>query len=265
MVCSCCTSAGKGERSLPSDGPIETPSKVVGEVVEKTGTFLKKEDVCNGKKLGKPEEVKEEKVVEEPKGATQMLGDVLQNSPMLKALAETAGLVEEPKKEVRPEVAAAVEKLKDGIPVKQHKMNGTVKTRLLAISDDETKQMFLPMGRQMLSFGRRDKDLYLKDVKEVRPGTALDPETVGLPKRPKGMVGTPVLRRTSEGPVVARKAFSLILDDRTVDIECDDPDQCAILVSAFQLLVANAQHPISTDSVQQQPAAADESRPTEAE
>mmetsp|Transcript_4096 Transcript_4096/g.13456 ORF Transcript_4096/g.13456 Transcript_4096/m.13456 type:complete len:277 (+) Transcript_4096:43-873(+) len=259
LFCGCCTSVPKGERSVGSaeEAPPLSPKKVVvpSETVPPpttttTATRKAEEEVKEEAQSAPPPAEKAPDLVVSPPRTTQMM-DVLQNSPMLKALAESAGFVEESSTteesttapaapaEVRPEIAAAVADLKGaGIAVKKHSFNGTVRPKVLGISDDETKQLF---KEKKGLFRRSEKEVDLKDVKEVRPATALDPETVGLPKRPKGMVATPTLRRTSEGPAVARKAFSLILPDgNTVDLECDSPDQCATLVAAFELLVAKA-------------------------
>ena len=189
-----------------------------------------------------------------PSRTTQML-DVLQNSPMLRQLAETAGLVDESTApSIRPEVGEAITELKGaGIAVKKHGRDGGVRPRLLGINDEETQLTWKdPRGSRLNVFRRNDlKAIELKDVTAVRSGTDLDPETVGLAKRPLGMTGTPVLRRSAEGNVVAKKAFSLILSDRTIDIECNDSEQNSVLYAAFDLLVAKAKNPDALQKLQE--------------
>ena len=82
--------------------------------------------------------------------------------------------------------------------------------------------------------------LDLADVSEVRLGTTVDPETVGGPKRSSGMGGTKTLRKCADGPDVARRAFSLILDKRTLDIEMDSEARCAEFQGHFEALVKQA-------------------------
>ena len=106
-----------------------------------------------------------------------------------------------------------------------------------------------------------EKMIPLSDVLEVRAATEIDPTTLGDPKRPKGMAGTPVLRRSADGPatcetrrqttirrttygtsrsLTGKKAFSLILEDRTLDIECANQIQAKKIHAALKVLVDRA-------------------------
>ena len=60
--------------------------------------------------------------------------------------------------------------------------------------------------------------------------------------RPKFDVhaGTKTLRKCADGPDVARRAFSLILDKRTLDVEMDTEARCAEFHGHFEALVAQA-------------------------
>ena len=77
-------------------------------------------------------------------------------------------------------------------------------------------------------------------VIEVRAATEIDPTTVGSPRRPQGMAGTKTLRKCAYGPSIMHKSFSLILDGRSLDVECKSELQATKLREAFKLLVAEA-------------------------
>ncbi|KAH8070104.1 hypothetical protein JL721_5327 [Aureococcus anophagefferens] len=58
--------------------------------------------------------------------------------------------------------------------------------------------------------------------------TELDPRRSGAPeKRSGGMAGTETLRKSALGPEVGKQAFSLILPDRTLDVQCATPNEAS--------------------------------------
>ena len=77
----------------------------------------------------------------------------------------------------------------------------------------------------------------LDSVTSVRSAMEVDPTTVGNSKRPEGMGGTDILRRSADGPAVMKRAFSLILEDRSLDIECASELEARTLCSAFKVMV----------------------------
>lgn len=127
------------------------------------------------------------------------------------------------------EEVKSVLKSKAGWKVKKHCRDGHARARTLHLSDDERAITW-----------HRTKSIKLADVVEVRHGTTIDPTTIGLPKRPKGMAGTETLRKCADGSKVARRAFSLILSDRTLDFECDTVEEASKFCSAFQKFVERA-------------------------
>lgn len=131
--------------------------------------------------------------------------------------------------ETQLEDVKSVLKSKTGWKVKKHCRDGHARARTLHLTEDERAITW-----------HRTKTIKLSDVVEVRHGTTIDPTTVGLPKRPKGMAGTETLRKCADGSKVARRAFSLILSDRTFDFECDTVEEASKFCSAFQKLVEQA-------------------------
>mmetsp|Transcript_3809 Transcript_3809/g.11839 ORF Transcript_3809/g.11839 Transcript_3809/m.11839 type:complete len:277 (-) Transcript_3809:407-1237(-) len=266
--CSFCVGAKntKGERSMEEPPPQKVVGEVVPQIATEKSVAEKLDDVSTAAQTvlkettvaATPEKVAET-VVEEVKkddamSVSAQMEEVLQSSPILRSLAETAGLVDEtpqktPQKsppledtKASPAVLETVATLKGGVTLKKHSFHGGPKQRTIAVSDDELRLVWKDQkGSSKNLFAKKDKDVGLKEVKEVRPGTALDPETVGLPKRPKGMVGTTILRRSAEGSKIAKRAFSLILPDKTLDFETDDPAEATKLVAAFSYLVAKSQ------------------------
>ena len=54
------------------------------------------------------------------------------------------------------------------------------------------------------------------------------------------MAGTETLRKSALGPEVGKQAFSLILPDRTLDVQCATPTEAKALHAALKVLVAQA-------------------------
>eukprot|EP00635_Sarcinochrysidales_sp_CCMP3193_P001081 CAMPEP_0118896710 /NCGR_PEP_ID=MMETSP1166-20130328/4444_1 /TAXON_ID=1104430 /ORGANISM="Chrysoreinhardia sp, Strain CCMP3193" /LENGTH=307 /DNA_ID=CAMNT_0006835769 /DNA_START=95 /DNA_END=1018 /DNA_ORIENTATION=+ len=138
-----------------------------------------------------------------------------------------------PKIEMQVDLKEVKAKLKgDGIPFKKHCRDGKIRPRTLVLSDDES----------MVGWKKNDpkkKMVPLALINEVRPASAVDKSTV-TKARPKGMGGTETLRKSAEGPAVSRLAFSLILDDRTIDIQVASEVEAKKLCAAFKVLVDHA-------------------------
>ncbi|KAJ8599473.1 hypothetical protein CTAYLR_009543 [Chrysophaeum taylorii] len=123
-------------------------------------------------------------------------------------------------------------KSKQGWSVRKHCRDGRVRLRVLKLDAAETKLSW----KDAIS-----KTIKLDKVVEVRLGTILDPSTVGISnKRPKGTAGTVVLRRSADGQKIAKRAFSFILKDRTLDVETADEDECLKYCGAFQAIIEEA-------------------------
>ena len=121
-----------------------------------------------------------------------------------------------------------------GVPVLKHCRDGRIRPRALVLSGAGDK-----LGWKA---GQKEATMVaLKDVKEVRFATELDPTTVGASeKRAGGMAGTETLRKSALGPEVGKQAFSLILPDRTLDVQCATPTEAKALHAALKVLVAQA-------------------------
>ncbi|KAH8056830.1 hypothetical protein JL722_7044 [Aureococcus anophagefferens] len=106
-----------------------------------------------------------------------------------------------------------------GVPVLKHCRDGRIRPRALVLSGAGDK-LGWKAGQKEATM------LALKDVKEVRFATELDPTTIGASeKRAGGMAGTETLRKSALGPEVGKQAFSLILPDRTLDVQCATPNE----------------------------------------
>jgi len=124
-------------------------------------------------------------------------------------------------------------KLAAGVPFVKHCSDGKTRARTLILSKAGDKVGW-KVGQSEASM------LALKDVLEVRAGTSIDPSTVGDKKHPNGLAGTKVLRRCADGPGVCKKAFSLILADRSLDVELSSERECARYRAALERLVLDA-------------------------
>ena len=119
----------------------------------------------------------------------------------------------------------------DGLPFKKHCRDGKIRNRVLVLTSDE----------KFLGWKKNDpkKRVPLAAIKEVRLATAIDPSSIDE-KRPLGLAGTETLRKSADGPAVCRKAFSLILDDRTVDIQCDTDTEAKQISAALKVIIDQA-------------------------
>lgn len=93
--------------------------------------------------------------------------------------------------------------------------NGTV-TRLYW--SNEVKSNVLP---------DETKSVALREVLEIRRGSDPDPDKPGL-------IGTDVLRKAGLKPYELDNSFSLVLRDRTLDIQCKNNDDYLLLFSNLQ-------------------------------
>ena len=81
----------------------------------------------------------------------------------------------------------------------------------------------------------------LDSVECVRGASEVDPATIGRSaKRPGGMAGTEILRRTADGPAAMTRAFSLILADRAPAVECASELEARTLGAAVKVMVQQA-------------------------
>ncbi|KAJ8601967.1 hypothetical protein CTAYLR_004466 [Chrysophaeum taylorii] len=128
------------------------------------------------------------------------------------------------------ELAQFKQDLKAGIPIKKHCRDGRIRKRTLLL-DASGKKIGWKKNQNP------DTMIDLAEVLEVRNATELDPNTVGDAERPKGMAGTETLRKTCDGLAVAKRAFSLILRGRTLDIELPTELEAKKLSAAFKVLV----------------------------
>ena len=73
----------------------------------------------------------------------------------------------------------------------------------------------------------------LRDVDAVRMASEVDPAASLL----KPVAGTHILRQTADGPTIMKRAFSLVLVDRTLDVECGSELEARTLCAAFKVMV----------------------------
>ncbi|KAJ1453818.1 hypothetical protein M885DRAFT_522951 [Pelagophyceae sp. CCMP2097] len=164
------------------------------------------------------------------------VAEVKPPSPVKKPVVEKVVPVVVPKisraeslAEVPIDVAAVKALLVKGVSVKKHGSDGKIRPRVLYLNAAGTK------------FGWKQPEssfLPLSGISEVRRATEKDPSSKPDSKRPKGMAGTPTLRKTADGPAVALRAFSFIGQGRTYDFECADSAECQLLSGAFKAMIS---------------------------
>ena len=149
------------------------------------------------------------------------------------------------------DMPAILHRLNNGVPVLKHGSDGRIRERTLYLSAD---------GRSVgWREGRKSADFVsVAEILEVRAATELDPSSMeddqGLPderwgdKKAKqrapaatklrGVAGTATLRKTCKHQLArVKKAFSFILDHRTLDFECRSETEAKMLVAALKVLV----------------------------
>ena len=126
--------------------------------------------------------------------------------------------------------------LRKGLAVTKHCSNGTTKARILFC--DAACQKLGWKNPNGTPAKNRDS-LPLRAVLEVRAGMEVD--TLGSQEDPKGrtLMGTPTLRRCIDG-TSARRVFSFIYRDRTLDLEFSTEEECRKNLRLFKVLVAEA-------------------------
>mmetsp|Transcript_6245 Transcript_6245/g.19570 ORF Transcript_6245/g.19570 Transcript_6245/m.19570 type:complete len:100 (+) Transcript_6245:2-301(+) len=77
-------------------------------------------------------------------------------------------------------------------------------------------------------------------VNEVRPASALDPTTVGKHPHPLGLCGTETLRKSPLRLHEIKLMFSLVLGDRTIDIQASSMVEAEKLQAACKYMVDQA-------------------------
>lgn len=126
--------------------------------------------------------------------------------------------------------------LKKGLMVTKHCRDGKSRPRLLfcddACANIGWKQ---PNGNS----AKTTEMMPLSLVEEVRSAVEIDKLGSMEDKKGRTLAGTATLRKCIEG-TSARRAFSLIFKDRTVDIEVSTEDECRNTIRYFKVLVAEA-------------------------
>ena len=144
-----------------------------------------------------------------------------------------------PKKRVavsRDAIETFKEHLRKGLAVTKHCSNGKTKPRVLFCDDACGK---LGWQRPNGTPAKNTDLLPLRSVVEIRAGVEVDKQ--GSREDPKGrtLMGTPTLRKCIDG-TSARRVFSFIFRDRTLDLEFSTEEECRRNLRLFKVLVAEA-------------------------
>ena len=130
-----------------------------------------------------------------------------------------------PKKRVavsRDAIETFKEHLRKGLAVTKHCSNGKTKPRVLFCDDACSK---LGWQKPNGTPAKNTDLLPLRSVVEIRAGVEIDKQ--GSREDPKGrtLMGTPTLRKCIDG-TSARRVFSFIFRDRTLDLEFSTEEEC---------------------------------------
>ena len=144
-----------------------------------------------------------------------------------------------PKKRVavsRDAIETFKEHLRKGLAVTKHCSNGKTKPRVLFCDDACSK---LGWQKPNGTPAKNTDLLPLRSVVEIRAGVEIDKQ--GSREDPKGrtLMGTPTLRKCIDG-TSARRVFSFIFRDRTLDLEFSTEEECRRNLRLFKVLVAEA-------------------------
>jgi hypothetical protein len=144
-----------------------------------------------------------------------------------------------PKKRVavsRDAIETFKEHLRKGLAVTKHCSNGKTKPRVLFCDDACSK---LGWQKPNGTPAKNTDLLPLRSVVEIRAGVEIDKQ--GSREDPKGrtLMGTPTLRKCIDG-TSARRVFSFIFRDRTLDLEFSTEEECRRYLRLFKVLVAEA-------------------------
>ena len=116
--------------------------------------------------------------------------------------------------------------LRKGIPFVKHCSDLRKRDRVLCLNRAETR-----VGWKR---GQPETTMVsLRDIDAVRMASEVDPAASLL----KPVAGTHILRQTADGPTIMKRAFSLVLVDRTLDIECGSELEARTLCAAFKVMV----------------------------
>uniref|UniRef100_A0A7S2Y0F2 Uncharacterized protein n=1 Tax=Fibrocapsa japonica TaxID=94617 RepID=A0A7S2Y0F2_9STRA len=124
------------------------------------------------------------------------------------------------------------EMLKTGVHVRKHGRTGPPKKRVISCNADCTTLTWHSTSR-LPSKSNNKYQVAVTDIQEVRAGTDPDP---AYPR----YAGTAVLRRTCD-PGNANKALSIVWEDRTLDLEFKNHNDCSMVLNGLRLLVKQAQ------------------------
>ena len=131
-----------------------------------------------------------------------------------------------PAPEIEVNLVRVKRSLRKGIPFVKHCSDLRKRDRVLCLNRAETR-----VGWKR---GQPETTMVaLRDVDAVRMASEVDPAASLL----KPVAGTHILRQTADGPTIMKRAFSLVLVDRTLDVECGSELEARTLCAAFKVMV----------------------------
>ena len=131
-----------------------------------------------------------------------------------------------PAPEIEVNLVRVKRSLRKGIPFVKHCSDLRKRDRVLCLNRAETR-----VGWKR---GQPETTMVsLRDIDAVRMASEVDPAASLL----KPVAGTHILRQTADGPTIMKRAFSLVLVDRTLDIECGSELEARTLCAAFKVMV----------------------------
>jgi len=139
---------------------------------------------------------------------------------------EAAAAVPKPAPAITVNLPRVKRSLRKGIPFVKHCSDLRKRDRVLVLNRAETR-----VGWKR---GQPETTMVsLRDINAVRMASEVDPQASLL----KPVAGTETLRRTADGAAIMKRAFSLVLVDRTLDIECGSELEARTLCAAFKVMV----------------------------
>ena len=131
-----------------------------------------------------------------------------------------------PAPEIEVNLVRVKRSLRKGIPFVKHCSDLRKRDRVLCLNRAETR-----VGWKR---GQPETTMVsLRDIDAVRMASEVDPTASLL----KPVAGTHILRQTADGPTIMKRAFSLVLVDRTLDVECGSELEARTLCAAFKVMV----------------------------
>ena len=147
-------------------------------------------------------------------------------APARQSPAATPKAAPNPAPEITVNLPRVKRSLRKGIPFVKHCSDLRKRDRVLCLNRAETR-----VGWKR---GQPETTMVaLRDVDAVRMASEVDPAASLL----KPVAGTHILRQTADGPTIMKRAFSLVLVDRTLDVECGSELEARTLCAAFKVMV----------------------------